>query len=82
MSPVFANAIAGADPWTHANIPASLAQYDYISGTQNYHSSVSLIFTAEKGASEPGFFDDSQYVRYLKYTHNTDSSQSIGTCLL
>ncbi|KZV69021.1 hypothetical protein PENSPDRAFT_735605 [Peniophora sp. CONT] len=47
------------DSWASANVPASLAQHDYISGVQDNHDFVSNSIMASRNAS-PTFFDATQ----------------------
>ena len=49
------------DEWASANVPASLAQHDYISGTQDNRDVVLQAITAFS-KKQPAFFDMTQCV--------------------
>ncbi|KZV69019.1 hypothetical protein PENSPDRAFT_666027 [Peniophora sp. CONT] len=49
----------GMDVWASANVPASLAQHDYISGTQDNREVVLTSVTAFRN-THPAFFDKTQ----------------------
>ncbi|KZV62619.1 hypothetical protein PENSPDRAFT_242590 [Peniophora sp. CONT] len=47
------------DVWTYANIPAAIAQHDYISGTQTNHELVSNIIKGFRNTHDPAYFNSS-----------------------
>ncbi|KZV62617.1 hypothetical protein PENSPDRAFT_692349 [Peniophora sp. CONT] len=47
------------DVWTYANIPAAIAQHDYISGTQDNHGLVSNIIRGFRNTHDPAYFNSS-----------------------
>ncbi|KZV69020.1 hypothetical protein PENSPDRAFT_493749 [Peniophora sp. CONT] len=48
------------DIWAHANVPAGLAQHDYISGSRDNHNLVSSIIAGFRSAHDPSYFDNTQ----------------------
>ncbi|KZV69018.1 hypothetical protein PENSPDRAFT_493617 [Peniophora sp. CONT] len=56
------------DFWTYAQVPAALAQHDYISGTQDHHALVSNIITGFRNTHDPSYFNSS--LRLVDITSN------------
>ncbi|VDC00026.1 unnamed protein product [Peniophora sp. CBMAI 1063] len=45
------------DIWAHANVPAALAQYDYITESQDNHDLVSSIIAGFRNTHDPSYFN-------------------------